>query len=59
MVMHLLHRVKQVITTRVQALRQHLAVRTKPTNTSLVRGSLHDLLWTKPQLIAENALLRQ
>src|SRR5688572_9680394 len=28
-------------------------------NTSLVRGSLRDLVRTKPELIAENALLRQ
>ena len=59
MVMNLLHRGKQVITACVQALRQRLVARTKSTNTSLVRGSLHDLVRTKPQLIAENALLRQ
>jgi putative transposase len=31
----------------------------KPTNSSHVRGSLHDLVRTKSQIIAENALLRQ
>src|SRR3712207_6071853 len=59
MVMHLVRRVTQAIKTGVQALRQHLAASTKPPNRSLVRGSLHDLARTKPQLIAENALLRQ
>src|SRR5919112_564484 len=59
MVMNLLHRVTQAISTGMQAVRQHLAASTKPTNSSLVRGSLHDLVRTKPQLVAENALLRQ
>ncbi len=59
MVINLVRRVTQAITTGVQALRQHLASRTRPTNTSLVRGSLQDLVRTKPQLIAENGLLRQ
>ena len=59
MVMHLLCRVKRAITRGVLAVRQHLAASTKPTNSSLVRGSLQDLARTKPQLIAENALLRQ
>ena len=59
MVMHLVRRVTQAIKTGVRALRQHLAASTKPPNSSLVRGSLQDLARTKPQLIAENALLRQ
>ncbi len=59
MFVNLVRRVKQAITTGVQALRNHIAARTKPTNSSLVRGSLRDLVRTKPQLVAENALLRQ
>jgi len=51
--------VKQAITARVHALRNQIAASTKPPNLSLVRGSLRDLVRTKPQLIAENALLRQ
>ena len=51
--------VKQTINTGVQAVRKQISARTKPKTISLVRGSLHDLLRTKPQLIAENALLRQ
>ena len=57
--MHLVRWVKQAINTGMQALRQHIAASTKPMNSSLVRGNLHDLVRTKPQLIAENALLRQ
>ncbi len=56
---NLVHRIKQAIQTGVAALRNRIAASTKPTNTSLVRGSLGDLVRTKPQLIAENALLRQ
>ena len=56
---NLMNRAKQVITTGMQMLRKQIASRTKPTNSSLVRGSLGDLVRTKPQLIAENALLRQ
>ena len=59
MVMHLVRRVKQAINTGVRALRYHIAASTKPTHSSLVRGSLQDLVRSKPQLIAENALLRQ
>ncbi len=56
---NLLKRVKQAINTGVQVLRKQISASTKPTNSSLVPGSLHDLVRTKPQLIAENALLRQ
>ena len=59
MVVNLVRRVKQAINTGVRALRHHIAASTKPTNSSLVRGSLQDLVRSKPQLIAENALLRQ
>src|ERR671916_75632 len=56
---NLVNQIMQTIHTRVEALRKHIAARTKPSTTSLVRGSLRDLVRTKPQLIAENALLRQ
>ncbi len=56
---NLVHAIKQTIHTRMAALRHYIAARTKPTTTSLVRGSLRDLVRTKPQLMAENALLRQ
>ncbi len=56
---HLVHHIRQAIQTSVEALRKRIAASTKPTNTSLVRGSLRDLVRTKPQLIVENALLRQ
>ncbi len=59
MFINLVNRVKQALNTGVQAVRKHLASRTKPTNNSLGRESLHDLVHTKPELIAENALLRQ
>ncbi len=55
MVMNLVRRVKQAINTGVQALRQHIAASLKPTNSALMRGSLHDLIRTRPQLMAENA----
>ncbi len=42
----------------VQALRRRLAATTKPATTRLVAGALTDLVRDKPELIAENALLR-
>src|SRR3712207_3686077 len=56
---NLVHQIKQAIHTGVETLRKYIAARTKPTNNALVRGNLRDLVRTKPQLIAENALLRQ
>ena len=56
---HLVHQIKQAIHSPMEALRKHFAARTKPTNASRMRASLGDLVRTKPQLIAENALLRQ
>ncbi len=47
---NLVHAIKQTIHTRMAALRHYIAARTKPTTTSLVRGSLRDLVRTKPQL---------
>ena len=55
----LVNQVKQVMNTGLQVLRKQLSVWTKPPTNSLVVGSLRDLGRTKPQLIAENALLRQ
>ncbi len=52
-------RVKQAITTGVQALRKQIAASPKPMPPSLWRGGLGDLVRSKPELIAENALLRQ
>jgi putative transposase len=59
MFVRLVNWVRQVIHTGVQLLRKQISIRTKPMNVSLVRGSLGDLVRTKPQLVAENALLRQ
>ena len=53
------NRIKQLIDTSMQALRKQLAAWTKPMTSSLVVGSMRDFMRTKPQLIAENALLRQ
>ncbi len=59
MFVNLLNCVKQALNTTVLAFRKGIASSTKPTNNSLMCGSLRDLACTKPQLIAENALLRQ
>jgi transposase InsO family protein len=50
---------KQAIQASVQLLRHTISVRTKPMRTSLMLGCLGDLVRSKPELIAENALLRQ
>ena len=50
---------KQAIQASVQLLRHTISVRTKPMRTSLMLGCLCDLVRSKPELIAENALLRQ
>ena len=42
-----------------QALRRHLLAASKPTRAPLIAGALADLPRTKPELILENALLRQ
>ncbi|HSH78522.1 MAG TPA: integrase core domain-containing protein [Herpetosiphonaceae bacterium] len=56
---NLVKRVKQAIHRSVQAVRFRIAASTKPNNSSVMCGGLGDLIRTKPQLIAENALLRQ
>ena len=55
----LANRVKQAMTTGVQSLRNQITSSTKPMSAPFVRGSLRDLVRTKPQLIVGNALLRQ
>ena len=56
---HLLRRCLAVIRTAAQRLRTRLRTSTKPATDSLCAGTLADLVRSKPQLIAENALLRQ
>jgi transposase InsO family protein len=56
---NLMNRVTQAIRSSVQTLRNEISPRTKPQHPSLVLGSLSDVIRTRPQLIAENALLRQ
>jgi hypothetical protein len=53
------NRVKQVMNTGLQVLRKQISAWTKLPTSALIVGSLRDLGGTKPQLIAENALLRQ
>lgn len=55
----LLHRLASAMRRATQALRRHLLAATKPTRTPLVASALADLPRTKPELILENALLRQ
>ena len=45
--------------TAAQALRRRLAAATRPAAAPPLSGTLADLARTKPELIAENALLRQ
>ena len=59
MVLMLLNRARQVVTTGVQVLQHRLRSWTKPSIPSLTVGSIHDLARSKPQLVIENALLRQ
>src|SRR5918911_1440106 len=42
-----------------QALRRRLSAATRPAAAPLLTGTLADLARTKPELLAENALLRQ
>ena len=55
----LLHRLLAAGRATAQALRRRLAAATRPAAAPLATGTLADLARTKPQLIAENALLRQ
>ena len=56
---HLLRRCLAVTRAIAQRLRQRLRRITKPATESLCAGTLADLERNKPELIAENALLRQ
>lgn len=56
---HLLRRCIAVGRTAAQRLRARLQRMTKPATGSLCTGTLADLVRSKPELIAENALLRQ
>ncbi len=59
MVAHLLRRLGRVAHHVAQAIDRRILTLTKPTAAELVVGSLADLVRSKPQLVAENALLRQ
>jgi hypothetical protein len=59
MFMKLLSRAWHMVTARVQVLQDRLRSWAEPPRTSLTLGSLHDLARSKPQLVIENALLRQ
>jgi putative transposase len=55
----LLREVARTAHTALQALHHRLLAATKPAAPQLVAGTLADLLHSKPELVAENALLRQ
>ena len=59
MFLKLLNRARQMVTTGLQVLQHRLRSWTKPPRTSLTLGTIHDLARGKPQLVIENALLRQ
>jgi hypothetical protein len=59
MLARLLCRVTCTGRAALQALRRRLLTATKPAAPTLVAGALADLLRSKPELVAENALLRQ
>src|SRR5215212_10069024 len=54
-----LHRLLAAGRATAQTLRRRLAAATRPATAPLVAGTLADLARTKPELLAENALLRQ
>ena len=59
MLVNLLNRARQLLTASVHVLRERLRSWTEPPRTSRTLGTLHDLARSKPQLVIENALLRQ
>ena len=59
MLARLLHRLTRTGRTALQALRRPLLATTKPSTAALIEGTLADLVRSKPELVAENALLRQ
>ncbi len=56
---HLLQRLLGAGRAAVQALRRRLLAATRPATAPLLIGTVADLARTKPELLAENALLRQ
>ena len=58
-VANLFWRIKQVEKTGSQTLQQWFSHWTRPAPRGLIAGAAADLLRSKPQLMAENALLRQ
>ncbi len=54
----LLREVTRTAHAALQALHRRLLAATKPAAPQLVAGTLADLLRSKPELVAENALLR-
>ncbi len=59
MLARLLREVTRTAHAALQALRRRLLAVTKPAAPPLVAATLADLLRSKPELVAENALLRQ
>ena len=59
MLAHLLRRVSCTGRAALEALHHRLAAATKPATPTLIAGALTDLARNKPELVAENAFLRQ
>ena len=59
MLARLLRRVRYTGRAAFQALRRRLVAATKPAAPTLIAGALTDLARSKPELVAENAFLRQ
>jgi hypothetical protein len=60
MLAHVLHRARGHACAAVRAIRRRLGRALRPaTRSSLVLGAATDLVRSKPELVAENALLRQ
>jgi hypothetical protein len=59
MFVHLWNQARRLLTAGAQVLQDRQWSWTKPPSTSLARGSVRDLARSKPQLVIENALLRQ
>src|SRR5215213_1321014 len=59
MATHLLQRLRAAGRATAQALRRRLLAATRPATAPLLTGAVADLARTKPELVAENALLRQ
>ncbi len=59
MLARLLRRVTHTRRAALQALRRRLLTATQPSVPTLIAGACTDLARSKPQLVAENALLRQ